>query len=539
MNAALLPGSEGLTIRYVKKSYGYFSGWACDTFWFVSRCIGFRPSGKSLPSTVLQVEGFMFADEYEKLDGLALASLLKKGETSPAELMRMAIALAEREHFKSLNALCYERFESSLALAEKAHLQGTFGAVPFLLKDSGLASKRLPSSMGSRLFSNTPFKIDSTLTERFDAAGFLSFARTTVPELCMAPTTEAVKNGGPTLNPWDHSLSAGGSSGGAAVAVATGVVPIAHASDGGGSIRIPASCCGVFGLKPSRGLLPMGPVRGEGWGGLAVDGVISRTVRDTAAALDAVVGNDIGAPYAAPRTPGSFLANLTQPFDRPLRIAKWTSTWNDIAVAPECLAAVDLAEKLLIQNGNEVVELGLPDLDYNSFVSSLIDVLAANAVVAVDSVNRNKPAGEWEHLLEPAILDACHYGRTLSAADYVLAITRFHKISRVMERYMSGFDLILTPTLTQLPAKIGSLSMENDFRSFRRQVAKYTTFLALINASGQPAANVPLYWTQQGIPVGIQLIGHFGHEDTVLRTCAQLESSFPWLSHYTFANGDT
>jgi amidase len=478
----------------------------------------------------------MLSGEYVELDGLGLASALRDGKISPIELMRVAIYLAEKRG-SALNALCHRQFHASLDRASKAQLRGAFGAIPFLLKDSGLASRELPSSIGSRLFSNTYFQSDSTLAERFSAAGLMGFARTTVPELCMAPTTEAVENGGPTVNPWDQTRSSGGSSGGAAVAVATGIVPIAHASDGGGSIRIPASCCGVFGLKPSRGLLPMGPARGEGWGGLAVDGVVSRTVRDTAAVLDAVAGSDPGAPYAAPPTPTSFLSNLNKPFNRPLRIAKWVATWNDITVDPECLAAVNQAEQLLQQVGHEVVEVGVPQLNYDGFVISLINVLAANAVVAIDGVTHRKKRDQWSTLLEPAILDAYDYGKTLRAEDYVLAIMQFQKISRVMEAFMSGFDLILTPTLTQLPAKLGTLTMEDDFKSFRLRAAKYTTFLAIINASGQPAASVPLYWTESGLPVGVQLIGHFGGEDTILRVSAQLESSSAWYKHYSNFKG--
>ncbi|MDH4608817.1 amidase [Pseudomonas sp. BN102] len=469
--------------------------------------------------------------DYSRLDGLALASLLRKGETSAFELMTTAVQLA-RERAMPLNALCYPRFEEALEMARTAQLIGPFGGLPFLLKDSGLASRRLPSSMGSRMFRDTQFSFDSTLVERFEAAGFISFARTTVPELCMAPTTEAVANGGPTLNPWDPARSPGGSSGGSAVAVALGVVPIAHGSDGGGSIRIPASCCGVFGLKPSRGLLPMGPARGEGWGGLATDGVITRTVRDTAAVLDAIAGFDPGAPYAAPRTPESFLAGLGKPFDRPLRVAKWVSTWNDIPVDADCLAAVDLAERLLTRNGHEVIDVGPPEIDFDRFVNSLINVIAANAVVSIETVAGDKASEQWRGLLEPAILGAYHYGKKIRASDYISAIACFHQISREMARYMRGFDLVLTPTLTQLPVKLGTLSMDDDFLAFRLKGARYTMFLAIINASGQPAANVPLYWNEQGIPAGVQLIGRFGDDDTVLRASAELERLSAWQTHY-------
>ncbi len=473
--------------------------------------------------------------DYSSLDGLALASLLHKGETSAFELMTIAVRLA-RERAMPLNALSCQRFDEALEIARAAQLTGPFGGLPFLLKDSGLASRRLPSSMGSRMFRDTQFSFDSTLVERFESAGFIAFARTTVPELCMAPTTEAVANGGPTLNPWDPARSPGGSSGGSAVAVALGVVPIAHGSDGGGSIRIPASCCGVFGLKPSRGLMPMGPARGEGWGGLATDGVLTRTVRDTAAVLDAIAGADPGAPYAAPRKPASYLTNLERPFDRPLRIAKWVSTWNDIPVDPDCLAAVEMAERLLTRNGHEVADVPPPEIDFDGFANALIDVIAANAVVAIETVAGGKPSKQWGGLLEPAMLGAYQHGKTLGAADYVSAIARFHQIARAMEQYMRGFDLLLTPTLTQLPVKLGTLSMNDDFRTFRLKGARYTMFLAIINASGQPAASVPLYWSAQGIPAGIQLVGRFGDEDRVLRASAELERSSPWFGRYAGLN---
>jgi amidase len=469
----------------------------------------------------------MFSTEYESFDALGLAELLRSGQVTPLELMDCAIELT-RARDPALNALCYERFEEARNLASQGELKGAFAAVPFLLKDSALASKRFPTSIGSVLFNDIHFNYDSTLVKRFDAAGLISFARTAVPELCMAPTTEAIRNHGPTRNPWDLTRSAGGSSGGAAAAVAAGIVPIAHGSDGGGSIRIPASCCGVYGLKPSRGLLPMGPSRSEGWGGLAVDGVLSRTVRDTAAALDAVGGDEPGAPYAAPAAPSSYLQLLDQRSECPLRIAKWVTAWNNIVLAPECLEAVKCAETLLRAAGHDVVEAPLPNLDYAAVVEAHINVLTANIAVAVNGMVKGLPESEWRSKLEPAIFDGYSLGQALSAAEYVSAINTFHSVGRRLENYMATFDLILTPTLTQLPVKLGEITMQTDFLSFRRKVSKYTTFLAITNASGQPAASVPVHWTQGGIPVGIQLIGHFGREDQILQVSAQLEASAPW-----------
>ncbi len=465
--------------------------------------------------------------EYETLDGLSLAALLHKNEVSPLELMDCAIQLAGARN-PAVNALCNEAFELGRSSAANARLKGTFGALPFLLKDSGLASTELSSDVGSRLFAGLKAKVNSTLNDRFVADGFLSFARTTVPEFCMAPTTEAVQNGGPTRNPWDLTRSAGGSSGGAAAAVALGIVPIAHGSDGGGSIRIPASCCGVFGLKPSRGLVPHGPARGEGWGGLSVDGVLSRSVRDSAAALDGIAGMDIGQPYAAPPRPASYLKFIEGQFDRPLRIAKWTQAWDDIEIAPECLEAVAATERHLAALGHEVVDAPLPQLKYDAFIDAIIDVMAASVVMTVNGYLRLIGPKDLSSLLEPAILDAYRLGETMSAETYALAIIRFHAMSRLMANYMIDYDVVLTPTLTRPPVTLGEISMNDDFRSFRKKAGRYTTFLAIINASGQPAASVPIHWTDANVPIGVQLIGRFGAEAMLLRLSAQLESVAPW-----------
>ncbi|MGX5831826.1 amidase [Mesorhizobium sp. 43Arga] len=470
----------------------------------------------------------MNTTDYEKLDGLELADHLRRKNVSPLEIMDCAIRRAEDLNPR-LNALCYTNFELGSKAARAAELKGGFGALPFLLKDSGLAYTQLPGSMGSRLFAGLTTAFDATITTRFLADGFIPFGRTCVPEFSMAPTTEAAQNGGPTRNPWNQDHSSGGSSGGAAAAVAAGIVPIAHGSDGGGSIRIPASCCGIYGLKPSRGLVPAGPARGEGWGGLASDGVLSRTVRDTAAALDGVAGVELGAPYAAPATPSSYLEQLDKAFDRPLRIAKWAVGFEDIPIHPECLAALQKAEDLLTAMGHEVVQAPLPPLQFSKFVNAQIEVMAANVTVTVNGKIRNGAHSGWQSLLEPAILDAYHLGKTLSAEAYVLAIARFHTVGRQLETYMLDYDFVLTPTLTQPPIKLGTISTQDDFRSFRTKVSHYATFLAIINASGQPAASLPLHWSIEGLPVGIQLISRFGHEADLLRLSARLEEAAPWF----------
>ena len=466
---------------------------------------------------------------YRSLDGLAMADLVRRGQVRPQDLMECAVALA-KERGSALNAISYERYEESCGLAESWVPHGVFQGIPFLLKDSGLASTRFPSSLGSRLFNDTRYAADATLVQRFDQAGFIPFARTTVPELCMAPATEAVRNGGPTLNPLNVDLSTGGSSGGAAAAVAAGVVPIAHGSDGGGSIRIPAACCGLYGLKPSRGRVPIGPFRGEGWGGLATDGVLSRSVRDTAAAMDVISGYEIGAPYAAPSAPKiSFLDSLEQPFGRPLRVGVWREAWNGITVAPECLLAVDHAVSLCKALGHQVIDTPLPEMDFEAFRIAHTNVLAANVVISVDAKLALLKRALADDDLEPAILSGYEQGQKVLASDYVKAINLFHSTSRIMASAISGFDVILTPTLTGLPAKLGEFAHKGCFSDFREKVAHYATFLAIVNASGQPAASLPLYWTSGGLPVSIQLIGAFAREDVVLRLSAQLERAAPWI----------
>jgi amidase len=325
----------------------------------------------------------MKTSEYQDYDGVGLAGLLERREVTPVELMQCAIELA-RDRGAKLNALCYERYDESLALAEGWAQKGVFRGIPFLLKDSSLAAKRFPASVGSRLFKDLAFSYDATLTERFDAAGLIPFSRTTVPEFCMAPTTEAKINGGPALNPWDLARTTGGSSGGAAAALAARIVPIAHGSDGGGSIRIPAASCGVFGLKASRGVVPAGPSKGEIWGGLGTDGVLSLSVRDSAMAMDAIGGGEAGAPYAAPARTGGYAQALSAKIPAQ-RIALWKSAWTGVDMAPECAAAAEHAGRLLQSLGHEVAESPLMDWDYEAFVQAHYTVLCAQVVASTDA----------------------------------------------------------------------------------------------------------------------------------------------------------
>jgi amidase len=464
--------------------------------------------------------------EYSVCDATELARLLECGDVRPVDLMTCAVRLPTTSR---LNAICCPAYDSALDQARKWKGKGPFYGIPFLLKDSGLASTRLTSTLGSRLFRNTRHTQDSTLVQRFEAAGLLAFARSTVPELCMAPTTEALANGDATVNPYDKGLSAGGSSGGAAAAVASGIVPLAHASDGGGSIRIPASCCGIFGLKPSRGRVPMGPFRGEGWGGLATDGVLSRSVRDSAIALDAVSGFEPGAPYASPPSQGTFLSFVGRRFERPLRIAVWDEPLGGLTLDTECADGLRKASQLCAELGH-TVEYGIAphELEYEEFVLAHTRMLAANIAVSVDARLAVIGRGLRGDDLEPAIRDGYEIGRTITAKQYATDIARFHAVGRTMDRCFEAYDMLLTSTLARPPARLGDISMRGTFVQFRRAVATYSTYLAIVNASGQPAASVPLHWTTAGVPIGVQMIGRFGREDLLIQLASQLEMAGTW-----------
>lgn len=464
-------------------------------------------------------------DEYKTLDGLEMAARLDAGEVTSTELMACAIEAARE--FEDLNALRYPRFDESLDLAARWTHRGVFRGIPFLLKDAG-ASTRFPTSIGSKLLNDMRYTANATVVDLFEQAGLIAFARTSVPEFCMGASTEAVQNGGPTLNPWDRRLSAGGSSGGAAAAVAARIVPVAHGNDGGGSIRIPAACCGVFGLKPSRGRVPMGPNRGEGWGGMSCEGVLSRTVRDTAAAMDALSRWEPGAPYASPPKEGSYLEAILPAEAKPLRIAVWRQAFDGIPIALEVLGALDATAQLCHGLGHEIVEAPLPAIDYQAFIRTHGTILASYIVMTVDGQLRalGRPLADDD--LELVLRDGYEFGKSLAAVNYLEAIQHIHAVGRAMFAAMRGCDLVLTPALTQLPFKLGELAMDQKFWPFRRKTAQYATFMPIVNASGLPAASIPLHWTPGGVPVATQIIGHFGREDLVLRLAAQLEQAASW-----------
>jgi len=352
-----------------------------------------------------------------------------------------------------------------------------------------------------------------------------------VPELVMSFTTESDLYG-PARNPWNLEHSTGGSSGGSAAAVAAGIVPLAHGADGGGSIRVPASCCGLVGLKPTRGRTSYSPDHGDVWDGLEVQGVLSRSVRDTAAALDVMAGGAAGDPYAAPLGPGSYLKAIARTPKR-LRMAFTTKKADGSNAHPDCAAAVNAAVALCAQLGHDVEE-DTPTLGaYDAFYRALSAIVVANIAASVDSVaalTNTKPTPE---LFQPDTWAIYELGKGVSAADYLRAKSTIHAVGRRVAHFHQRYDVFLMPTLGMPPMKLGTWrNSERDPTRRDTPVASYAN-TPLQNATGQPAVSLPLHWNASGLPIGVQFAGRFGDEETLLRLAAQLERAAPWSHRYT------
>jgi amidase/6-aminohexanoate-cyclic-dimer hydrolase len=409
--------------------------------------------------------------------------------------------------------------------------EGPLKGVPFLLKDLGAEAIDFPGNNGSRLFADTRYAQDSSIYVRLKAAGLVTFGRTAAPEGGIGPATEAAVYGGPTRNPWNLERTPGGSSGGAGAAVAAGIVPAAHGSDGGGSVRIPASSCGLFGFKATRARLPDGPYAGEGWAGMAIDGFLTRSVRDTAVLLDATHGADLGAPYFAPPLEAGF-AHAMKRNDSGLKIAFCVTSLTGQPVDPECRAAVERAAKLLESLGHHVEE-GVPAADTRGMMAAWTKIVACGTALSVQSAvrKRGRPLADGE--IEGISRGAIAYAGTLSGADYLEAVGKVHAYGREMAAFFEKYDILLTATLAEPPALIGRFDHRPedylDYRLGPGRVFDYSPFTAAFNASGQPAASLPLHWTGDGLPVGVHLAAAFGRDELLLGLCARIEEAAPWF----------
>jgi amidase len=463
--------------------------------------------------------------ELARLDATAQAELVRGGEITPLELVDAAIARIEQVN-PVLNAVVTPLFERAREAARGDLPAGPFRGVPFLLKDLSAAWAGVRQTSGSAFLAHFAPPVDSVLVERYRAAGLVFLGKTNCPEFGFLPTTEPALFG-PTRNPWDTDRSPGGSSGGSAAAVAAGMVPVAHGNDGGGSIRIPASCCGLVGLKPTRARITHAPLLGDVMGGLVADHALARTVRDSAALLDASAGPAPGDPYAAPAPARPFLAEVGADPGR-LRIA-WSAA-NPIAapVHSDCVRAVEDAALLCAELGHEVEEAA-PALDADLLYESFLAVWIAGHAWGIEAMARATGRQPEPTSFEPLTWALYEIGRGIRAADYLLAITALQGIAREVAAFFARFDLWLSPTLAAPPVPLGSFDHRStDGLAMFRRASEFVPFTPLFNATGQPACSLPLHWTDAGLPIGVQFVARFGDEATLFRLAAALEEARPW-----------
>jgi amidase len=468
-------------------------------------------------------------DELGRLDATAQAELVRAGEVTPAELVEAAVGRVEATNGE-VNAVIHPLFEEGLEAARGELPEGPFRGVPFLLKDLGAAFAGQPLHLGMSYLKERDFRapLDTYLAQRFRDAGLVTIGKTNCPELGILPTTEP-RAYGPSRNPWNLEHSTGGSSGGSAAAVAAGMVPMAHANDGGGSIRIPAANCGLVGLKPSRQRTSEGPLVGDFMSGLTAELCVSRSVRDTAALLEAVHGPAPGDPYVAPPPLRPYTEEVGADPGK-LRIALWTETVIEQDADPEVVTAARAGAKALEGLGHEVEEPDMSALGSLDIVEPFLVRWAAGQAQALDQLGMvgGQPIGPDD--VEPLTWALAEIGRGRNAGEYLTAVGQHQVMGRMIAAvYESGFDLLLTPTLGERPPPLGSFddSGPDPMRAFERAFLS-GCFTAAFNATGEPAISLPLHWSEDGLPIGVQLVAPLGREDLLLRVASQLEQAVPW-----------
>lgn len=486
----------------------------------------------------------MHIDEYRHHDALGLADSVRSGEVTAGELLEVALQQADAVN-PHLNAIV-QRMDDRARERVAGPLDGPFAGVPFLIKDLGQDYRGVPTSGGSRPLSRIPAAEHSTVVQRWLDSGLVIFGKTNTPEFGAKGITEPDLFG-PARNPWDASRTPGGSSGGSAAAVAAGVVPVAGASDGGGSIRIPAACCGLVGLKPGRGLVPMGPSLGEAMHGAATNGVISRSVRDSAAMLDVLAGGEPSGPYVPGVPSESFLSQVGQDPGR-LRIGVCTASSINSEPHPEALASVEAAARTLSDLGHDVEMLTEQPVDDLALARDFLATWFVVLAWQVDDAKRRTGCRDGDFELDTQIMAAL--GRAHSSVEYVDTVMRRHEHVRRLSAFFDGYDLLVTPTLADLPPRIGALDTPRLAHRAATGLLKTRTagllrrsglvesmidnnlnwipYTQLANLTGRPALSLPLHRTPEGVPMGVQFISQLGGESMLLRLAGQLEQAVPW-----------
>jgi amidase len=486
-------------------------------------------------------------NDFSSHDATSLAELVRSGQVSARELVLDSIENIETLNPK-LNAVVHKMYDRALKQAQSP-VDGPFSGVPFMLKDLLSWYEGEPIASGSRLFKGWIPPYDTEMVKRYRRSGVIIVAKTNTPEFGLTPYTEP-ELFGPTVNPWDTSRTTGGSSGGSAAAVASGMVPFAGGGDGGGSIRIPASCCGIFGLKPTRGRTPAGPRVGEHWQGAAIEHCLTRSVRDSAAMLDAVSGPDVGAPYWATPPERPFLEEVrTSPGQ--LRIAFTSKPLLGHTVHEDCNAALADAVTLLESLGHHLIEAAPPadrDQFNRAFLTMVCGEVRADLIDASTLLGRDATPADLEFSTWALNL----LGGSISAGEFVAAEHYLRSSARRLGEFFENFDLLLTPTLSVPPFPTGSLQPPAHERALIKVLGRLRAggvlrllgalekaaekvfdvipYEPLFNVSGQPAMSVPLYWNASNLPIGVHFVGRYGDEATLLRIASQLEQARPWMN---------
>lgn len=472
----------------------------------------------------------MKASEYIKFDAMGLAELVNKGEVTPAELLDTALAIAKKVE-PQIGSLCHVEEEAARKRIKDGLPKGVFTGVPFVFKDIRAAIEDVPMSLGSRFFANSKAPKDNEFVKRCRATGMSIFGRSTTSELALYIGTESkAYYGYDTANPWNIKYSPGGSSGGASAAVSAGIMPMAHATDAAGSIRLPAGNCGLVGLKPTKGVFPSGPIIGEMWGGMLSDGIVSRSVRDHAAFYDATVGPDVGAPYHAPAMKGTYLdAIKSKP--RKLKIAYMKDTFGG-PVTPEVQDAIEKTAKLCASLGHEVIE-DAPKFDIPLMWTSFFTVMWLFTAMSIEDRAAALGREPGPNDLEPATLQMWENRKQLSSTDYARAQFNLQKITRVASQFFEKYDMLLSPIgshpsmplgyFTENPPDFSIEALKNN------DYSSYALYEPFANMMGQPAACIPAYWSKDNMPIGSHFFARFGEDATLLQLAAQMEEANPWF----------
>ena len=470
----------------------------------------------------------MSISEYGEWDGLEMAERVRNGDVSAAELTEEAIRRAEAVN-PQINAIVYDMYDHARELAGKAS-DGTFAGVPFVLKDMTSHYAGTPTHNGTRLLADVPpSDYDSEIVKRFKRAGVITIGRTNTPELALAATTEPALFG-PSRNPWDLDRTTGGSSGGSAAAVAARVVPIGHGGDGGGSLRMPGSCCGIVGFKPSRMRTPHGPDVSQIWESCCGEFVMTRSVRDSAFMLDEVAGQDVGAYYSTPAQERPFRDEIEREPGK-LRVAFSRRGPDASETHADCIAAVEHAAKTLADLGHEVEEAApeLPADLAEAFGDAFLGTIAIETARDVEELSELVGREVTEADLEPAIWSYMQYGHRFSGVDALRFRRTLHSIARVVGPFFEDYDVYVSPTLAKPPVPIGNIDMQvPDHNEFFGNMFTFMPFTSLFNVTGSAGVSLPVWWNDENLPIGCQFITRMGRDGLLLSLAAQIERAIPW-----------